>query len=83
MSKAFLWPTPSDGSKVFPSASPRPTFVECGCCGCWHDRDLPGHFDCRDDAHRFTTDELDARYGAAGWDEVTLDKQLAAEERAS
>jgi hypothetical protein len=83
MSKAFLWPTPSDGSKIFPSASPRPTFVECGCCGCWHDRDLPGRFDCRDDAHRFTTDELDARYGAASWDEVTLNEQLAAEERAS
>jgi hypothetical protein len=44
---------------------------------------LPGRFDCRDDAHRFTTDELDARYGAASWDEVALDEQLAAEERAS
>lgn len=42
-------------------------FLECGCCGGMHHRDLPGHVDCRDDAHRFTTTQLDAMYGESGY----------------
>lgn len=57
-----------------------PVFVECGCCGHYHSRDLPGWVDCRDDAHRFTADQLDARYGADGWEEITVEEQLEAEE---
>ena len=69
--------------KIYPAASPRPTFIECGCCGQMHDRNLPGSIDCRDDAHRFTLDDLDAHYGAANYDEITIEDQMDAEERAS
>ena len=43
-------------------------YRECGQCGHWHAEDLPGHIDCRDDAHRFTSDELDAHHGVDNWD---------------
>lgn len=76
MPKPFLWPAPSlDHEKIFPPASPAPVFIECGQCGGWHSRNLPGSIDCRDDRHRFAIDELDARYGAFGWEEIGLDDQ--------
>lgn len=53
----------------------RPIYAECGCCGHWHSRDLPGYVDCRDDRHRFTSDQLDAKYGATGWEEITIEDQ--------
>ena len=58
--------------KTWPEAA---VFVECGSCGCWHPRD--GAMDCRDDAQRFTPDELDEHYGAGRWEEITLDEQEA------
>ena len=43
----------------------RPEFYECGICSCYHPANWDG--DCRDDANRFATDQLDAKYGALGW----------------
>lgn len=31
-------------------------YVECGCCGRYHPQEWYG--DCRDDAHRFSLDEI-------------------------
>jgi hypothetical protein len=58
--------------KVWPLQS-RPTFIECGQCGHWHSQDLPGSVDCRDDAHRFSTTDLENRYGEALADVTLLD----------
>lgn len=57
-----------------------PVFYECGCCGEYHHRDLPGTVDCRDNAHRFTVDALDAHYGPAKWEEITLEEQMSHDE---
>jgi hypothetical protein len=50
-------------------------FFECGQCGSYHWRNLPGHIDCRADEHRFTVDDLDGHYGAAKWEELSLEDQ--------
>lgn len=65
--------------RIFPPKSPAPVFVECGCCGSWHDRNLPNSIDCRDDRHRFTSDDLNLHYGATNWEEITLEEQIEAE----
>ncbi len=39
---------------------------ECGCCDCYHLCGFTG--DCRDDANRFTTAQLDERFGPCGWE---------------
>ncbi len=44
-----------------------PVFVDCGSCGHYHRTEYAG--DCRDDAERFTADDLDERYGENGWAE--------------
>lgn len=54
-------------------------FHECGQCGSLHHRDLPGNIDCRDDAHRFTFDELDERYGRDNWTYWSLEDAENAE----
>jgi hypothetical protein len=59
--------------KVYPTTDL--VFLECGCCGEFHPRGLPGSVDCRDDAHRFSFEDLDAHYGAAGWEEINLEDQ--------
>ncbi len=61
-------------TKVWPKEA---VFIECGQCGHWHARELPGSVDCRDDAHRFPLDDLDHHYGSAGWEEIMLDEQEA------
>lgn len=66
-------------TKRFPDTI-SPVFVECGQCGHWHSRDLPGPVDCRDDSHRFTSDELDEHYGPAKWEEITLEEQMREKE---
>ncbi len=38
-------------------------FVECGCCGGYHAPDYTG--DCRDDAHRYTPEQMEAWHGTA------------------
>ena len=47
-----------------------PEFYECGICGHMHPINWNG--DCRDDANRFTYDELDAKYGEDNWQEVDM-----------
>lgn len=67
------------GATIEKNFPPKPTFFECGCCGGLHWEGLPGAVDCRDDAHRFTFDELDSFYGPIGWEEVTVEDQMDAE----
>lgn len=45
-----------------------PQFYDCGICGHYHPVNWDG--DCRDDANRFNPDQLDARFGENGWEEV-------------
>lgn len=43
----------------------KPDYTECGCCGYWH---LATYFhDCRNDAERFTLDQLDTLHGSEGY----------------
>lgn len=58
--------------KHWPSGR-RPLFVECGCCGHFHSRETPGSIDCRNDAFRFSAEELDAHYGENGWKCLTVE----------
>ena len=73
-------------TKVFPSSPSNPgdwvlpTFFECGQCGHWHSTGLAWNVDCRDDAHRFTLEDLDAHYGVAGWNEVPLEDEIEGED---
>lgn len=43
-----------------------PVYIECGSCGHYHPVEFFG--DCRDDANRFTQDQLDAKH-PKGWKE--------------
>lgn len=38
-----------------------PVFVECGCCDHYHRPEFAG--DCRNDSERFSTSDLEDRYG--------------------
>ena len=55
----------------------RPSFYWCGICGYFHPADWNG--DCRDDAHRFTSEQLDILFpdkNEDGWpDWVEVDKE--------
>lgn len=55
-----------------------PVYYECGICGQLHPWDW--NADCRDDANRFTFDELDAKYGPYGYDTRTMDERVEADE---
>ena len=46
-------------------------FIECACCEQYHHADFYG--DCRDDANRFDSEDLDNKYGAFGWEIVSED----------
>jgi len=48
-----------------------PQFYECGCCGHYHPVNWNG--DCRDDANRFTWEDLDLKYGEDQWEEIFED----------
>jgi len=48
----------------------RPQFYECGICGAWHSLHWNG--DCRDDANRFASDELDDALGSFNWDAAEM-----------
>lgn len=50
-------------------------FYDCGICGHWHPANWDG--DCRDDANRYTSDDLDTRYGSDGWQEVETPRWTA------
>lgn len=43
----------------------KPTFDECGSCSCWHPAEFTG--DCRDNANRFASGQLDEDFGEDGW----------------
>lgn len=48
---------------------PKPAvFYSCG--GCEHYHPINWNGDCRDDANRFTGDDLDEKYGSDGWTET-------------
>lgn len=47
-----------------------PKFYECGICGHCHPIEWNG--DCREDANRFTNQQLDDKYGQNGWEEVPM-----------
>lgn len=64
------------GPQPFTDPKP-PQFYDCGICGHYHPINWDG--DCRDDANRFTTDQLDEKYGVGefgkdgdGWEEVPM-----------
>lgn len=46
----------------------KPQYFECGICSSWHRADWWG--DCRDDRERLTVDDINARHGDLGWEEV-------------
>ncbi len=48
----------------------KPKFYECGICGHCHPAEWNG--DCREDANRFTNQQLDDKYGQDGWQEVPM-----------
>jgi len=48
----------------------KPTYYECGICGQYHSVLWDG--DCREDAARFTPEDLDAKHGADGWTEAPM-----------
>lgn len=64
------------GSAGAQQAAP-PLYVECGSCGHFHRAEFGG--DCRNDAERFTADELDAKHGENGWIYESEEEQLDAE----
>lgn len=45
-------------------------FYDCGICGHWHPLEWSG--DCREDANRFTTADLDRHWGLDNWDEMEM-----------
>lgn len=47
-----------------------PRFYECGICSQYHSIDWNG--DCRQDDARFNPEDLDAKYGSMGWEEVPM-----------
>ena len=50
---------------------PKRKFYACDICGAWHPAEWNG--DCRDDANRFSTYDLDDKYGPwpDGWEIVS------------
>lgn len=58
--------------KFYGERTTRPKFYECGICGAHHSVDFSG--DCRQNSARLDPSDLDARYGALGWDEVEMSK---------
>lgn len=54
-------------------------YVECGCCGSYHKPGFTG--DCRDDANRFTPEQMEAEHGPDVWDRVLdLETQMSKDE---
>lgn len=48
----------------------KPKFYECGICSHWHSLEWNG--DCRENAARFFSDQLDEKYGKFGWEPVDM-----------
>ena len=54
-----------------------PKYYECGICGCVHRWEFTG--DCREDRERFFCDELDAIHGPLGYELVSMEDRVAAD----
>jgi len=48
----------------------KPTYYDCGICGHFHNVEWNG--DCREDEHRHSYDDLDARFGVNQWKLVPM-----------
>ena len=48
----------------------KPRFYECGICTQMHSAEWNG--DCRQDDARFNIEDLDAKYGQDGWEEIDM-----------
>jgi hypothetical protein len=51
--------------KVMPRSNERPVYYECGICGSFHPWNWDG--DCRDDANRFSIEQLNKKHGVTSW----------------
>lgn len=58
----------------------KPVFYDCEICGHFHPWDWKG--DCRDDANRFSYDQLDARYGADEYEIRDMAERIEADDAA-
>jgi len=47
-----------------------PQYYFCGCCNSYHRNNFNG--DCRNDAERFDSDQLNQLHGSFGWEEVDM-----------
>lgn len=54
-----------------------PVYYECEICGHCHPWSWNG--DCRDDANRFTGDQLDEKHGQDGYELRSMDERVAAD----
>lgn len=54
-----------------------PVFYACEICSALHRWEWNG--DCREDAARFSCEELDERYGYGCWEERSMDERVAAD----
>ena len=50
----------------------KPVYYDCEICGYFHPINWNG--DCRDDANRFSYDQLDAKHGVNGYEILTLEE---------
>ena len=48
-----------------------PSYYRCGWCDAYHSVDWWG--DCREDAARFSSEDLDEKHSTFGWEEVELE----------
>lgn len=55
----------------------KPKFYACEICGHAHPWDWNG--DCRDNANRFSDDDLDQKYGPDGYDLATMSDRVLAD----
>lgn len=57
--------------------SSKPKYYACEICG--HSHPWEWNFDCRDDANRFTDEELDAKHGPDGYELATMTERVLAD----
>lgn len=55
----------------------KPKYYACEICGHNHPWDWNG--DCRDDANRFTDEQLDAKYGPSGYELADMTERVTAD----
>lgn len=55
----------------------RPRYYECGICGHIHPWEFNG--DCRADDMRFTVNEIEAKHSKTGFEVLTMDERVEAD----